>query len=92
VDEVKHGFNVSYDAGMEAYNVRGTSSIIRVVTLHPKETCSCPSIGVCYHLRTVIKGNYWHGKFQSQAKGGKAYTEYTQSLPKTKCIYPKSRY
>lgn len=53
VDEVKRGCNVSYNAGMKAYNVRGTSGIIRVVTLRPKETCSCPSTGACYHLRAV---------------------------------------
>ena len=33
------------------FNVKGTSDIVRVVTLHPHETCSCPSTGECYHIQ-----------------------------------------
>ncbi len=29
------------------------SGVLRVVTLFPKETCSCPSTGQCYHLLAV---------------------------------------
>ena len=35
---------------MHIFNVEGTQSVVRVVTLHPKETCSCPAGGTCYHI------------------------------------------
>ena len=35
---------------MHIFNVEGTNGTVRIVTLHPKETCSCPASGTCYHI------------------------------------------
>ena len=35
---------------MRIFNVEGTQGVVRVVTLHPKETCSYPAGGTCYHI------------------------------------------
>lgn len=42
--------DVTFDPKLHCFLVKGTSGIVRVVTLFPKETCSCPSMGQCYHL------------------------------------------
>lgn len=42
--------NITFDSKLHCFLVKGTSGIVRVVTLFPKETCSCPSMGHCYHL------------------------------------------
>lgn len=44
---------IAFNPQMHIFNVKGTSDITRVVTLHPRETCSCPSTGVCYHILAV---------------------------------------
>ena len=41
---------VSFNPQMHIFNVEGTQGVVRVVTLHPKETCSCPAGGTCYHI------------------------------------------
>jgi len=41
---------ITFNAQMHVFNVEGTNGTIRVVTLHPKETCSCPASGMCYHI------------------------------------------
>ena len=38
---------------LHVFNVKGTSGVTRVVTLFPRETCSCPSTGTCYHILAV---------------------------------------
>ena len=45
--------NISFDSHIRVWNVKGTSGTPRVVTLHPKETCSCPSSNCCYHIMAV---------------------------------------
>ena len=45
----------------------GTNGTVRVVTLHPKETCSCPASGMCYHIMAArlslgIKENFTTNK------------------------------
>ena len=35
---------------MHIFNVQGTQGVVRIVTLHPKEMCSCPAGGTCYHI------------------------------------------
>ena len=47
------GNNVSFDPKLHCFTVKGTSGLPRIVTLFPKETCSCPSTGSCYHLLAV---------------------------------------
>ena len=42
--------NISFDAKLHVFNVKGQSGVTRVVTLFPKQTCSCPSMGECYHI------------------------------------------
>ena len=44
---------ISFDPKLHLFTVKGTSGVPRVVTLYPKETCSCPSTGNCYHLLAV---------------------------------------
>ena len=43
----------SFDNKLHCFTVKGTSGVLRVVTLFPKENCSCPSTGECYHLMAV---------------------------------------
>ena len=47
---LKSGDRISFDPKLHVFNVKGTSGVTRVVTLHPRETCSCPSMGSCYHI------------------------------------------
>ena len=47
---LKSGDRISFDPKLHVFNVKGTSGVTRVVTLHPRETCSCPSTGSCYHI------------------------------------------
>lgn len=42
--------NISFDTKLHCFNIKGLSGVTRVVTLFPKETCSCPSTGMCYHI------------------------------------------
>ena len=52
-NEVLKEGNISFDDKLHCFTVKGTSGVLRVVTLFPKETCSCPSTGDCYHLMAV---------------------------------------
>ena len=42
--------NITFDTKLHVFNVKGLSGTTRVVTLFPKQSCSCPSMGGCYHL------------------------------------------
>lgn len=48
MDENKINFNPK----MHIFNVQGTHDV-RVVSLYPKEKCSCPANGLCYHILGV---------------------------------------
>ena len=43
---------ISFNPKMHIFNVQGTHDI-RVVSLYPKEKCSCPASGLCYHILGV---------------------------------------
>lgn len=43
---------ISFNPQMHIFNVQGTKEV-RVVKLHPKESCSCPATGTCYHIMGV---------------------------------------
>ena len=45
--------NVSFDPHLKIFNVKGVSGQVRVVTVFPKATCSCPSTSDCYHIAAV---------------------------------------
>ena len=45
--------NISFNTEFHCFNAKGTSGNTRVVTLFPKQTCSCPATGECYHLLAV---------------------------------------
>ena len=48
---------------MSAFIVKGSKEVKRIVTLFPKQTCSCPSTGECYHkLATKINLGMVTGK------------------------------
>lgn len=44
---------ISFDPKLHVFNVKGTSGVTRVVTIFPKESCSCPSTSSCYHILAV---------------------------------------
>lgn len=44
---------ISFDQKLHVFTVKGSSGIPRVVTLFPKQSCSCPSTGECYHILAV---------------------------------------
>ena len=46
---------ISYDFKLRTFTVMG-STCPHVVTLHPKETCSCPSTTQCYHILAAKMG------------------------------------
>ena len=48
-DVIKNN-KITFNAQMHVFNVEGTNSTVRVVILHPKETCSCPASGTYYHI------------------------------------------
>ena len=45
--------NISFNTKFHCFNMKGTSGTTRVVTLFPKENCSFPATGKCYHLLAV---------------------------------------
>ena len=47
---LKSGDYINFDPKLHVFNVKGTSGVTRVVTMHPRETCSCLSTGSCYHI------------------------------------------
>ena len=44
---------ISFDHKLHVFTVKGVSGVPRVVTLFPKQTCSCPSTGECHHILAV---------------------------------------
>ena len=44
---------ISFDPKLHVFNFKGTSGVTRVVTIFPKESCSCPSTSGCYHILAV---------------------------------------
>lgn len=49
---VKNGL-VSLDPRMKTFTVIGSKGKPNAVTLHPEESCTCPSKSECYHLLAV---------------------------------------
>ena len=43
---------IAFNPQMHIFNVQGTKEV-RVVRLHPQESCSCPANGTCYHILGV---------------------------------------
>ena len=43
---------ISFDPKMHIFNVQGSHDV-RVVSLYPKEKCSCLATGLCYHILGV---------------------------------------
>ena len=41
------------DPKLDVFNVKGTSGVTGVVTIFPKESCSCPSTSSCHHILAV---------------------------------------
>ena len=48
--QVVENCNISLDLHLKTFTVMGISGQARLVTLHPKESCSCPSNTTCYHI------------------------------------------
>ena len=44
---------ISFDPKLHVFNAKGTSGVTRVVTIFPKESCSCPFTTGCYHILAV---------------------------------------
>ena len=44
---------VSHDPKMRSFTVMESTNKPHVVTLHPKEYCSCPATSLCYHIIVV---------------------------------------
>ena len=42
--------NIVFNTKMSAFIVKGSKEVKRIVTLFPKEKCSCLSTGECYHI------------------------------------------
>ena len=42
--------NIQFSTKMCTFTVKGSKEVKRIVTIYPKETCSCPSTGECYHI------------------------------------------
>lgn len=51
--QVLQSDSISFDPKLHVFNVKGTSGTTRVVTIFPKESCSCPSKSGCYHIMAV---------------------------------------
>ena len=45
--------NISFDPKLHVFNVKGSLGVTRVVTVFPRESCSCPSTSDCYHIAAV---------------------------------------
>ncbi len=41
---------ITFDGKLHVFNVKGGSGILRVVTLSPKVSCSCPATCECNHV------------------------------------------
>lgn len=44
---------ISFDPKLHLFNVLGSGDRPYVVRLFPRESCSCPSSGLCYHIIAV---------------------------------------
>jgi len=79
---------ITFNSQMYIFNVEGTNGAVRVVTLHPKETCSCPASGMCYHIMAAklslgIKESYKPKEsrnFTKLYKAGKGKGKRAQNL------------
>ena len=45
--------NISHDCKLGVFTVLGTTGNPQAVRLFPKETCTCPSASLCYHIMAV---------------------------------------
>ena len=45
--------NISHNEKLGVFTILGTTENPNVIELFPKESCSCPSVGRCYHIMTV---------------------------------------
>ena len=59
--------NITFDTKLHVFNVKGLSETTRVETLFPKQSCSCPSMGGCYHLVTAKPCAGMHVSFNKEA-------------------------
>ena len=59
--------NITFDTKLHVFNVKGLSGTTRVVTLFPKQSCSCPSMGGCYHLIAAKLCAGMHVSFNKEA-------------------------
>jgi len=57
--QVVESRNISLDPHLKTFTVMGSSGQPRVVTLHPKESCSCPSNATCYLSYFTCQVKYW---------------------------------
>ncbi len=53
VDQLIKENKIHWVPSMKTFLVEGIKGSKRVVTITPKETCSCPSTGQCYHILAV---------------------------------------
>ena len=47
--------NISHNCKLGVFSVLGTTGNPQAVRLFPKETCTCPSTNLCYHIIAVGK-------------------------------------
>lgn len=59
--------NISHNSELGVFTVVGTKDRAHAVRLFPKESCTCPSTGQCYHLLAVKMSIGMEGK-QSQGR------------------------
>ena len=83
--EVMNTDNISFNTEFYCFNVKGTSGHTRVVTLFPKETCSCPATGEYYHLLAVrmsLRMTEFKKRIEIQLNTVKKKQEGQQNWPK----------
>ena len=64
---------IAFNPQMHIFNVLGTKEV-RVVRLHPQESCSCPANGTCYHILGV-KLSLGFNAFKSSQPSAKNLTK-----------------
>lgn len=42
--------DIAFNTKMRVFIIKGSKEVHRMVTLFPKQTCTCPSTGECYHI------------------------------------------
>jgi len=45
--------DISFNPKMRIFIVKGTKEVPRMATLFPKQSCTCPSTGECYHVLAI---------------------------------------